>query len=74
MSTGDQHTLPGIPALYTGDELGASYQPYEVEGPLDRRERVPGLRGHYRRLIGLWRRLPLWLARRLGPRVVRGIP
>jgi FemAB-related protein (PEP-CTERM system-associated) len=28
----------------------------------------------YRRLVALWQRLPLWVARRLGPRVVRGIP
>ena len=28
----------------------------------------------YSRLINIWQRLPLWLTRRLGPRVVRGIP
>jgi FemAB-related protein (PEP-CTERM system-associated) len=28
----------------------------------------------YQRLIGVWRRLPLWLTRRIGPRIVRGIP
>jgi FemAB-related protein (PEP-CTERM system-associated) len=28
----------------------------------------------YRRMIRLWRRLPLWLANLLGPAVVRGIP
>jgi len=28
----------------------------------------------YRRFIGLWRRLPVWLTRLLGPRIVRGIP
>ncbi len=28
----------------------------------------------YQRLIALWRRLPLWLTRLAGPRIVRGIP
>lgn len=28
----------------------------------------------YRRAINLWRRLPLWLTRAAGPRIVRGIP
>jgi FemAB-related protein (PEP-CTERM system-associated) len=28
----------------------------------------------YGRLVRLWRRLPLWLTRRIGPSVVRGIP
>jgi hypothetical protein len=28
----------------------------------------------YRLLIRLWKRLPLWLTRLIGPRIVRGIP
>jgi hypothetical protein len=28
----------------------------------------------YQRLIRIWRRLPLWLTRLIGPRIVRGIP
>jgi FemAB-related protein (PEP-CTERM system-associated) len=28
----------------------------------------------YQRVIAVWRRLPLWLTRRVGPRIVRGIP
>jgi FemAB-related protein (PEP-CTERM system-associated) len=28
----------------------------------------------YRRLVGVWRRLPVWLTRRLGARIVCGIP
>jgi FemAB-related protein (PEP-CTERM system-associated) len=28
----------------------------------------------YRRAIRMWQKLPLWLTRRLGPRIVRGIP
>ncbi len=30
--------------------------------------------GKYRTMIGVWRRLPLWLTRRIGPPIVRGIP
>jgi glycosidase len=46
-------TLPGVPCLYTGTELGARFDPYETYEPLPRTEQVPGLRGHYRRLIRL---------------------
>ena len=28
----------------------------------------------YGRMIRTWRRLPLWLTRAIGPRIVRGIP
>jgi FemAB-related protein (PEP-CTERM system-associated) len=28
----------------------------------------------YRRMVSLWKRLPVWLSRLLGPRIVRGIP
>jgi FemAB-related protein (PEP-CTERM system-associated) len=28
----------------------------------------------YQRLIGIWQKLPVWLTRQLGPRIVRGIP
>jgi FemAB-related protein (PEP-CTERM system-associated) len=28
----------------------------------------------YQRMVNLWKRLPLWLTRCLGPRIVRGIP
>lgn len=30
--------------------------------------------GKYDRMIGLWRRLPVWLTRLIGPPIVRGIP
>jgi FemAB-related protein (PEP-CTERM system-associated) len=29
---------------------------------------------NYQRMVSLWKRLPLWLSRFLGPRIVRGIP
>jgi glycosidase len=46
-------TLPGVPCLYTGTELGAGFDPYETYDPLPRAEQVPGLRSLYRRLIRL---------------------
>lgn len=29
------HTIPGVPLVFTGDEVGAEYQPYEDRPPLD---------------------------------------
>jgi glycosidase len=52
-------TLPGVPELYTGDEIGASYLPYDALTPLAwNDERYPGLRDYYRRLIELRRTTP----------------
>jgi len=45
-------TLPGIPSLYTGDEVGARYQPYAQHDPIDWRD-PHGLRPWYRQLIAL---------------------
>ncbi len=45
-------TLPGIPSLYTGQEVGATYEPYKRTTPIawdDRRD----LKNWYRRLISL---------------------
>ncbi|OJY26056.1 MAG: hypothetical protein BGO98_36350 [Myxococcales bacterium 68-20] len=50
-------TLPGIPALFTGQERGAEYEPYARETPLDR-EDLHQLRDHYRALIAVRRALP----------------
>jgi cyclomaltodextrinase len=52
-----QFTVPGIPLLFGGDEIGARYQPY---GPLERdpwRDRYR-LRSWYEGLIALRERLP----------------
>ncbi|HWQ15039.1 MAG TPA: alpha-amylase family glycosyl hydrolase [Roseiflexaceae bacterium] len=46
-------TLPGIPCVYTGDEIGAAYHPYRDAAPLAWQETYPRLRDHYRHLIRL---------------------
>jgi glycosidase len=50
-------TLPGLPALYTGDEVGAEFQPYHLGPPIDW-EDSHGLRDWYRGLIALRRAYP----------------
>jgi glycosidase len=47
-------TLPGIPCLYTGEEVGAAYEPYKNAHPIAWDD-VDGLRGWYKRLIALRR-------------------
>jgi cyclomaltodextrinase len=47
-------TVPGIPCVYTGDEIGAWYRPYYDELPLVWKEdKYPGLLDYYKRLIAL---------------------
>lgn len=50
-------TLPGIPCLFTGDEVGAEFEPYTTPGPIDWTDRE-GLRDDIRRLITLRRQTP----------------
>jgi cyclomaltodextrinase / maltogenic alpha-amylase / neopullulanase len=52
-----QFTLPGIPALFAGDEIGASYEPYSDLDSIPWRDRHE-LRPHYERLIELRRSIP----------------
>jgi cyclomaltodextrinase / maltogenic alpha-amylase / neopullulanase len=52
-----QFTLPGMPALFAGDEIGASYQPYSDLTPIPWQDRHH-LRPLYQRLIGLRHRVP----------------
>ena len=47
-------TLPGLPLLYTGDEVGAAFEPYD-EGPVLSWTDAHGLREHYARLVALRR-------------------
>lgn len=67
-------TLHGVPCVYTGDEIGEEFKPYEDPGPLAWIERVPGLREYHKQLIALrkvhpslhsrlWTRLELKAAR-----------
>jgi glycosidase len=44
--------LPGLPCLFTGDEVGAEYQPYGLAGPIDWIDHH-GLRSHFRKLVHL---------------------
>jgi cyclomaltodextrinase / maltogenic alpha-amylase / neopullulanase len=50
-------TLPGLPSLYTGDEVGAEFQPYHLGPPIDWDD-AQGLRDWYRRLIAVRRSYP----------------
>jgi glycosidase len=50
-------TLPGVPELYTGDEIGASYLPYEALNPLVWKDEHH-LRDYYTQLIELRRTTP----------------
>lgn len=63
-----QHALPGIALLYTGDEVGAEFQPYEDGPPISWAD-PHGLRPLYRRLAALREELPA--LRRGGLRRVR---
>jgi glycosidase len=57
-------TLPGLPLLYTGDEVGAEFEPYD-EGPVLSWTDAHGLRAHYRRLVALRRTHPALRSGRL---------
>ncbi|MBA2469030.1 MAG: alpha-amylase [Chloroflexia bacterium] len=49
-------TLPGLPCVYTGDEVGAEFEPYADPGPIDWTDHHD-LRPHFRTLIHLRRTL-----------------
>jgi cyclomaltodextrinase len=50
-------TLPGLPGLYTGDEVGAAFEPYKQAGPIDWADRY-ALWPWYAQLLSLRRSLP----------------
>src|SRR5688572_17232434 len=50
-------TLPGIPCIYTADELGQSFLPYDG-GLISWRERYRGLRDYHKQLIALRKDIP----------------
>jgi cyclomaltodextrinase / maltogenic alpha-amylase / neopullulanase len=51
------HTLPGLAVIYTGEEVGAEYEPYE-DPPVLAWSDPHGLLPHYRRLAALRETLP----------------
>jgi glycosidase len=64
-------TLPGIPCLFTGQEAGVAYRPYEANGPLERATQAhPGLRDRYAALIALRRGTPALTARGFAPLLI----
>jgi cyclomaltodextrinase len=50
-------TLPGIPSLYTGEEVGAAYEPYKDAHQISWND-VDGLQSWYKRLIELRQQHP----------------
>ncbi|MFL5343285.1 MAG: alpha-amylase family glycosyl hydrolase [Hyalangium sp.] len=64
-------TLPGLPIVYTGDEVGAEYEPYQRPPPLSW-EDPHALREHYRKLIHLRESLPALASRSWTPLKVQG--
>ena len=59
-----QFTVPGIPLMFGGDEIGASYQPYTALDPIPWKDR-DDLRPWYEGLIQLRERLPALLSREM---------
>ncbi len=51
-------TLPGLPCVYTGDEIGAWFKPYYDPNPLTWEEKYPGLREYHKQLIALRKSVP----------------
>jgi len=50
--------LPGIPCIYTGDEIGAEFHPYQDSEPLDWEEKISGWRDYHKKLIRLRKEIP----------------
>jgi glycosidase len=58
VATGLLLTLPGLPCVYTGDEYGEEFHPYQASMPLKFLEKVPGLREYHKKLISLRKEVP----------------
>jgi hypothetical protein len=57
-------TLPGIPGIYMGDEVGAEFEPYASRTPIEWGD-AHGLREHHARLIALRQAEPALRSREL---------
>lgn len=53
-----QYTLPGAILLYSGDEVGAEYEPYEDPPPIDWDDDPNGLQEFFKHLIQVRKNLP----------------
>jgi glycosidase len=62
-------SLPGLPCLFTGDEIGAEYEPYAQIDPIDWTDHH-GLRDATKKLIALRRSTPALHSREWLPLVV----
>lgn len=51
-------TVPGVPCIYTGDEYGLSFEPYQQLEPLVFEEQFVGLRDYHKKLIALRKSVP----------------
>jgi glycosidase len=65
-------TLPGLPCVYTGDEVGEAFSPYYDPAPITWKENFPGLRDFHKKLIAMRKGLPslhsrLWTVASLEP-------
>ena len=58
-------TLPGVPSIYTGDEYGLEFEPYQQLEPLTFEEQFPGLRNYHKKLIALRKEIPSLHSRNL---------
>jgi glycosidase len=56
-------TLPGLPCIYTGQEVGAEYEPYRTNEAISW-EDAQGLRDYYKQLISLRKNTPALHSRR----------
>jgi cyclomaltodextrinase / maltogenic alpha-amylase / neopullulanase len=59
-----QFTLPGVPEMFAGDEIGASYEPYSNLTPIPWKDKH-NLREHYRRLIEMKHTMPVLAGNKL---------
>ena len=62
-------TLPGLPCVYTGDEVGAEFEPYRDSGAIDWTDHHD-VRAHFCKLIHLRRDLPGLRSREWAPLAV----